>query len=29
MAKIHGPNPNTVNFWVDDLLSGADTLEEA
>ena len=32
--KTHGPNPNTVNvilndFWVDDLLSGADTLEEA
>ena len=30
----HGPNQNTVNvilndFWVDDLLSGADTLEEA
>ena len=33
-GKNHGPNPNTVNvilndFWVDDLLSGADTLEEA
>ena len=33
-GKTHGPNPNTVNvilndFWVDDLLSGADTLEEA
>ena len=28
-GKIHGPNPNTVNFWVDVLLSGADTLEEA
>ena len=31
--KNHGPNPNTVkeilnDFWVDDLLSGADTLEE-
>ena len=33
IGKNHGPNPNTVNvilnFWVDDLLSGADTLEEA
>ena len=33
-GKNHGPNPNKVNvilndFWVDDLLSGADTLEEA
>ena len=33
-GKTNGPNPNTVNvvlndFWVDDLLSGADTLEEA
>ena len=33
-GKNHGPNPNTANvilndFWVDDLLSGADTLEEA
>ena len=33
-GKTKGPNPNTVNvilkdFWVDDLLSGADTLEEA
>ena len=33
-GKTHGPNPNTVDvilndFWVDDLLSGADTLEEA
>ena len=33
-GKNHGPNLNTVNvilnnFWVDDLLSGADTLEEA
>ena len=33
-GKNHGPNPNTVNvilndIWVDDLLSGADTLEEA
>ena len=33
-GKNHGPNPNTVNvilndFWVDDLLSGADTLDEA
>ena len=33
-AKTNGPNPNTVNvilnvFWVDDLISGADTLEEA
>ena len=33
-GKNHGPNPNTVNvllndFRVDDLLSGADTLEEA
>ena len=33
-GKSNGPNPNTVNlilndFWVDDLLSGADTLEEA
>ena len=32
-GKNHGPNPNTVNvilndFWVDDSLSGADTLEE-
>ena len=33
-GKNHGPTPNTVNvilndFWVDDLLSGADTLDEA
>ena len=33
-GKTNGPNPNTVNvilndFWVVDLLSGADTLEEA
>ena len=33
-GKNHGPNLNTVNvilndFWVDDLLSGADTLDEA
>ena len=33
-GKTNGPNPNTVNmilndFWVDDLFSGADTLEEA
>ena len=33
-GKTNGPNPNTVNvilndFWVDELLSGADTLEEA
>ena len=33
-GKTNGPNPNTVDvilndFWVDDLLSGADTLEEA
>ena len=33
-GKTNGPNPNTVNvilndFWVDDLLIGADTLEEA
>ena len=33
-GKGHGHNPNTVNvilndYWVDDLLSGADTLEEA
>ena len=33
-GKTNGPNPNTVNvilndFWVDDLLGGADTLEEA
>ena len=33
-GRNYGPNPNTVNgilndFWVDDLLSGADTLEEA
>ena len=33
-GKTNGPNPNAVNvilndFWVDDLLSGADTLEEA
>ena len=33
-GKTNGPNPNIVNvilndFWVDDLLSGADTLEEA
>ena len=33
-GKNHEPNPNTVNvilndFWVDDFLSGADTLEEA
>ena len=33
-GKTNGPNPNTVNvilndFWVDDLLSGADTLEDA
>ena len=33
-GKTHGPNPNTVDvilndFWVEDLLSGADTLEEA
>ena len=33
-GKTNGPNPNTVNvilndFWVDDLLSGADTPEEA
>ena len=33
-GKTNGPNLNTVNvilndFWVDDLLSGADTLEEA
>ena len=33
-GKKHGPNPNTANvilndFWVDDLLSAADTLEEA
>ena len=33
-GKTHGPNSNTVDvilndFWVDDLLSGADTLEEA
>ena len=33
-GKTNGPNSNTVNvilndFWVDDLLSGADTLEEA
>ena len=32
-GKNHGPNPNTVNmilndFWADDSLSGADTLEE-
>ena len=33
-AKQHGPNPNRVNvilndFWVDDSLSGADTLADA
>ena len=33
-GKAHSPNPNTANvilndFWVDDLLSGSDTLEEA
>ena len=33
-GKTNGPKPNTVNvnlndFWVDDLLSGANTLEEA
>ena len=33
-GKTNEPNPNTVNvilndFWVDDLLSGADTMEEA
>ena len=33
-GEANGANPNTVNvilndFWVDDLLSGADTLEEA
>ena len=33
-GNFHGPNSNTVDvilndFWVDDLLSGADTLEEA
>ena len=33
-GKTNGPNPNTVivilnDFWVDDLLGGADTLEEA
>ena len=33
-GKTNGPNPNTVNvilndFWVGDLLSGADTLVEA
>ena len=33
-GETNGPNPNTVNvilndFWVDHLLSGADTLEEA
>ena len=32
-GKTNGPNPNTLNVilndvWVDDLLSGADTLEE-
>ena len=34
IGKTNGPNPHTVNvifndLWVDDLLSGADTLEEA